>query len=94
VADQRVHGTTFRKLAEAFLEERLQSHTGTPRYQLQTSLLRKVASDCLVTVATNGSSVPPAYVGQTVEVQWGPGDTVQIYHAGALIAARRYRPEG
>lgn len=86
VADQRVHGTTFRKPAEAFLAERLRSPVGKPRYQFQTSLLRKGASDCLVTVETNRSSVPPAYVGQTVEVQWGPGATVQISQAGALMA--------
>ena len=32
VADQRVHGTTFRKPAEAFLEEQLRAHAGRPRW--------------------------------------------------------------
>jgi transposase len=86
VADQRIHGTTFRKPAEAFAEEHLRSHLGQPPYILQASLLRTVARDCLVTVETNRYSVPAAYVGQSVEVQWGAGETVQIYHQGTLIA--------
>jgi transposase len=86
VADQRVHGTTFRKPAEAFAEECLRSHRERPSSVRQSSLLRTVARDCLVTVETNRSSVPAAYVGQTVEVQWGPDATVQIYHQGSLIA--------
>jgi hypothetical protein len=54
---------------------------------MQTSLLRVVARDCLVTVETNRYSVPAAYVGQCVEVQWGPEETVQFYHQGTLIAS-------
>lgn len=86
VADQRMHGTTFRKPVEAFAEEHLRSHLGRPPYVLQTRLLRTVAHDCLVTVETNRYSVPAAYVGQGVEVQWGAGETVHIYHQGTLIA--------
>jgi transposase len=86
VADQRIHGTTFRRPADVFSEERLRSHRERPPYLLQTSLLRTVARDCLVTVETNRYSVPAAYVGQTVEVQWGTDATVQIYHQGTLIA--------
>jgi hypothetical protein len=86
VADQRCHGTTFRKPAEAFADERLRTYPGRPPYLLQTSLVRTVARDCLVTVETNRYSVPATYVGHRVEVQWGPGDTVQIYHRGTLIA--------
>jgi transposase len=78
VADQRSHGTTFRKPAEAFAEERLRSHLGRPPSILQTRLLRTVARDCLSTVETNRYSVPAAYVGQCVEVQWGTGETVPI----------------
>jgi transposase len=89
VADQRIHGTTFRKPAEAFAEEHLRSHLGQPPYVLQVSVLRTVARDCLVTVETNRYSVPAAYVGQDVEVQWGAGATVQLYHRGTLIATHR-----
>jgi transposase len=86
VVDQRIHGTTCRQPAEALAEERLRSHRERPPYMLQTSLLRTVARDGLVTVETNRYSVPAAYVGQTVEVQWGPDATVQIDHQGTLIA--------
>jgi hypothetical protein len=89
VADQRIHGTTFRKPAEAFAEERLHSPRGRPPSVLPTRLLRTVARDCLVTVETNRYSVPAAYGGQCVEVQWGVGETVQIYHQGPLIATHR-----
>jgi transposase len=89
VADQRCHGTTFRHPAEAFGDERLRSHLARPPYVLQTSLLRTVARDCLVTVETNRYSVPAAYVGRTVEVQWGADATVQIYHQGVLIATHQ-----
>jgi hypothetical protein len=86
VADQRLHGTIFRKPAEAFLEEQLRSHAGHPPYYLSAGLCRKVAPDCLVTVETNRYSVPPAYVGRTVEVRWSPEGALQISHQGSLIA--------
>jgi hypothetical protein len=86
VADQRIHGTTFRKPAEVFREEGLRSHVGRPLYVVQTSVPRTVARDCLVTIETNRYSVPAAYVGQPVEVQWGANATVQIYHQSTLIA--------
>jgi transposase len=86
VADQRLHGTIFRKPMEAFLEERLRPHHGRPPYRLYTVLCRKVATDGLVTVETNRYSVPPAYVGRTVEVHWSPGGAIQISHQGTLIA--------
>jgi hypothetical protein len=86
VADQRLHGTIFHKPAEAFVEERLRSHHGRPPYRLHTVLCRKVATDCLVTLETNRYSVPPAYVGRTVDVDWSPEGAIQIYHQGTLIA--------
>jgi transposase len=86
VADQRLHGTIFRKPAEAFLEEQLRPHHGHPPYHLSAVLCRKVATDGLVTVETNRYSVPPAYVGRTVEVHWSPEGALQISHQGTLIA--------
>ena len=86
VADQRMHGTIFRKPAEAFLEERRRSHHSRPPYHLPTVLCRKVATDCLVTLETNRYSVPPAYVGRTVDVHWRPEGAIQISHQGTLIA--------
>jgi hypothetical protein len=82
IADQRIHGTTFHKPAEVFRAECLRSHVGRPPYVLRTTVPRRVARDCLVTIETNRYSVPAAYVGQTVEVQWGVAATVQIYHQG------------
>ena len=86
VADQRLHGTIFRKPAEAFLEEQLRPHHGHPPSPLSTVLCRKVATDGLVPVETNRYSVPPAYVGRTVEVHWSAEGAIQIYHQGTLIA--------
>jgi Mu transposase-like protein len=86
VADQRIHGTTFRRPADVCSEERLRSQRERPPSGLHTSLRRTVARDCLVTVETNRYSVPAAYVGQTVEVQWGTDATVRISHQGTLIA--------
>jgi transposase len=89
VADQRRHGTIFRKPAEAFGEERLQPHHARPPYYLHTGLCRQVASDCLVTRETNRYSVPPAYVGRTIEVHWSAEGTIPMYHQGTLIATHR-----
>jgi transposase len=92
-ADRRLHGTTFRRPAEAVGDERLRSPLGRPPDGLQTSLLRLGGRDGLVTVDTNRDSVPAAYVGPGVEVQWGPGETVQLYHQGTLMASHP-RPRG
>jgi transposase len=92
VADQRRHGTIFRKPAEAFGEERLRSHHSQPPYHLAAVLCRKVATDCLVTLETNRYSVPPAYVGRTVEVHSSHEGVIEIYHQGTLIATHRQAP--
>jgi hypothetical protein len=85
VADQRIHGTTFRKPAELFPQEQLRSQGGKPPYQLLTPIVRVVARDCMVTVGTNRYSVPSAYVGKVVQVH--VGTPLQIYYRGELIAA-------
>jgi transposase len=86
VADCRTHGTTHQKPEELFLEEKL-SQLRRPSYILQTSTLRKVPSDCLVSFNSNRYSVPWRYAGKTVDVQNSPEATVRIYHEGNLIAA-------
>jgi transposase len=78
VADQRIHGTTFRKPAELFPQESLRSHRSKPPYQLTTPIVRVVARDCLVTVDTNRYSVPSAYVGKMVQVHTGVDQPLQI----------------
>jgi transposase len=86
VADQRIHGTTHRKPAEMFAEERdlLCDHRRRPPYVIQNRAVRQVAKDCLVTFETNRYSVPFRYVGRQVEVQ-NELDEIRIYHAGQLI---------
>ena len=61
VADQRLHGATVRKPAEAVAEEHLRSHLGQPPYVLQARLLRTGAREGLVTVETNPDAGPAAY---------------------------------
>jgi hypothetical protein len=58
VADQRLHGTICRQPAEAFPEEPLRPPHARPPYRLDTTLCRKVASDCLVTLETYRYSMP------------------------------------
>jgi transposase len=84
-ADQRVHGTTHRKPAEMFLEERdlLLLHHGKPAYTIQDRAVRIVSRDCLVAFETNRYSVPLSLVGRQVEVQ-AEDDLVRIFHKGEL----------
>jgi hypothetical protein len=88
VADQRIHGTTHRKPAEMFEQERdlLISHASKPRYNLQQRAIRHVARDCMVTFETNRYSVPFRFVGKEVEVQtWK--DRILIFHQDMLIVS-------
>ncbi len=86
VADSRIHGTTHQKPAELFPEEKLHARDGRPPYRIQISLVRRVSRDLLVSVESNLYSVAARYVGAWVEVQAGPGDTIDIYHRGVLVA--------
>jgi len=94
VADQRVHGTTHRKPAEMFLEEKdiLLSHQGRPAYVLEERAVRHVSKDCLVAFETNRYSVPYRLAGARVEVL-ADNECVKIYHGGELVASHR-RLEG
>lgn len=85
-ADQRIHGTTHRKPAEMFLEEKdlLISHACRPRYAVSEHSVRQVATDCMVNFETNRYSVPARLVGKPVEVH-GEGELVRIYHDGRLV---------
>jgi transposase len=86
-ADQRIHGTTHRRPADMFEEEKdlLIDHTGKPPYVLQVQLIRYVAKDCMINFETNRYSVPFSYVGKSVELQTEP-ELIRIYHEGQLIA--------
>lgn len=96
VADQRLHGTTHERPAARFAAEGLRPRDSRPSFQLQTALVRTVARDCCVTVDTNRYSVPAAFIGRQVEIQYGPGETLRVYDQGQLIATHprqtaRYR---
>jgi len=87
VADQRVHGTTHRKPAEMFLEEKdlLLSCRGRRAYVLEERAVRHVSKDCLVAFQTNRYSVPFRLAGKQVEVLTD-GEMIKIYHGGELIS--------
>lgn len=86
-ADQRIHGTTHRKPAEMFEEEKalLIDHSGKPPYVIQEQAIRHVAKDCMIDFETNRYSVPYSFVGKKVDVQTEP-TLIKIFHAGQLIA--------
>lgn len=83
MADQRLHGTTHRKPAKMFPEERalLLDPQGRPAYVIQERAVRHVSKDCLVAFEANRYSVPFRFAGRQVEVQ-ADGETVKIYHGG------------
>jgi hypothetical protein len=87
VADQRIHGTTHRKPAEMFLEEKdlLLSCRGRRAYVLEERAVRHVSKDCLVAFQTNRYSVPFRLAGKQVEVLTD-GEMIKIYHSGELIS--------
>lgn len=85
VADQRIHGTTHEQPAERVKRENLRLHISRPPYVLQLWHIRRVATDCLVSYASNRYSVPWKYVHQTVELQ-DFSNQISIYHQGVLIA--------
>lgn len=85
-ADQRTHGTTHQKPADRFLEENLRPFGTKPPFMIQSSAMRKVPADCLVSFESNRYSVPWQYVNREVEVQPGLDNTLRIYYNGNLIA--------
>jgi transposase len=94
IADQRIHGTTHRRPAEMFLEEKglLLSLEGRRAYVLEERAVRHVSKDCLVAFETNRYSVPFRLAGTRVEVL-ADGGMVRIYHGGELVSSHR-RLEG
>lgn len=87
IADQRVHGTTHERPIDRFEREReaLVPITGQPSFGLAGRRSRIVASDYLVSFATNRYSVPFTLIGQTVELERCGGE-LAIYHRDRLVA--------
>jgi transposase len=87
IADQRVHGTTHERPIDRFARERaaLILTSGQPSFALAGRRSRIVASDYLVSFATNRYSVPCTLIGQTVELERQGGELL-IYHRDRLVA--------
>ena len=87
IADQRVHGTTHEQPSVRFERERgaLVATAGQPSFALTGRRSRIVASDYLVSFATNRYSVPFTLIGQTVELE-RRGEELTIYHRDRLVA--------
>lgn len=84
VADQRLHGTTHRIPAEAFLEERLRPYH--PYAWSQRGFSRTATRDCMVSYETNRYSVPWQYAGKNVEIQALGNNKLRIVYNGVTIA--------
>ena len=80
VADQRVHGTTKRQVAQLFLEE--QKHLlplPASLFPLFQEAPRTVHRDSYVEVAKSYYAVPPEYIGQRVWARWD-GREVRLFN--------------
>lgn len=88
VADLRVHGTTHERPADRFARAEREALTAVgnhPSYLRQRRFLRKVSADARVDVDTNRYSVPPVFLGETVEVLL-EADRLQVHWRDRLIA--------
>jgi transposase len=87
IANQRVHGTTGRVIAEALAEEQphLLPLTGRRGFPFVPGVRRRVARDAYVQYHTNRSSVPWELAGEPVAVQARDG-RVALYHEQVQVA--------
>jgi hypothetical protein len=87
IADVRIHGTTHERPCDRFTREQayLVATTGHASFRLEARHQRLVATDYLVSVATNRYSVPFTLIGQPVEVLRRDGALV-IFHRGVSVA--------
>ena len=88
VANQRVHGTTHRKVSEALEEERryLLPLNGRPPYPFVSQEVRRVAIDAYVCFKTNRYSVPWQTAGKEVKVRLS-GLEIRIERDGERVAS-------
>src|SRR4029079_5731257 len=85
VANNRLHGTTFRVPRELWKEECL-NPVSDVAFAYAERHQRRVSSDCYVSYEANRYTVPFAYVGSIVEVQDEKNGTLRFYCGGQLIA--------
>ena len=93
IADVRVHGTTHERPIDRFARERDTLVPAAPgrTFRLEAPLTRRVATDYLVSVATNRYSVPFHLIGQTVEVRRRAGQ-LEMRHRDELVATHPELP--
>ena len=93
VADVRIHGTTHERPIDRFALEKasLKPVGNHPSYLRVRHLTRKVASDGRIDVDTNRYSVPPRFLGATVDVRVEAG-LVEVMFRGAVIAEHAVHP--
>lgn len=86
VALVRVHGTTRRRPADLFDEERgALRPLPSDAYEVTSFSRHKVRKDCHVHVLSNYYSVPHTFVGTTVTVRTSE-DRIDVYAAGERVA--------
>jgi transposase len=87
IANQRVHGTTGRVIADALAEEQphLLPLTGRRSFPFVPGVRRKVARDAYVQYRTNRYSVPWELAGEPVALQATEG-RVELYHEQVRVA--------
>ena len=81
-SNNRIHGTTRKKLEELF-----HSFNKLPEvsFDLSSWHKRKVAKDCHISLDKNYYSVPSKYAGTEVGVSLG-SEIVRIYAQGQMVA--------
>lgn len=85
VADERIHGTTFEKPSERMKSEGLTPLGARPAYVIKQPILRKVAQDGMINLATNRYSVPWTYIGQWLEIR-RQDETICLYKDDQVVA--------
>lgn len=87
VANRRVHGTTHRRVDEAWEGEKphLQPAEGRPPYPLEPQIRRKVARDAYVSYRGSRYSVPWPLAGQEVRLKEAAG-RLEVYRERERVA--------
>jgi len=93
VADVRVHGTTFERPIDRFPVEQqtLRPFGNHPSYLRVRHMTRKVASDGRIDIDTNRYSVPPQFIGATLDVVI-ESDTLQVLLEDRVLAEHAIHP--
>lgn len=93
VADTRIHGTTGEKPIDRFPMEKaaLRPLGNHPSYLRVRHLSRRVAADGRIDVDTNRYSVPPQFIGATLEVTI-EADTIQVFCQDRVVAEHPVHP--